>query len=57
MNTNTIIRTDIREYEYKYEYYQRQNKKNLYIYEYKSYKSMTINAHMCYKIQFMVLGL
>ena len=28
----------------------------IYVYGYESYKSMTYNANMCYKIQFMVLG-
>ena len=57
MNTNTIIRTDIRDYEYEYKYYCTQNLKDRYVYGYESYKCRTIIAHMFYKIQYMVLGL
>ena len=53
MNMNTIIRTDICKYEY--EYYRAQ--KSRYAYGYENYKSMTIIAHMCYKIQLIVLCL
>ena len=45
-NMNTLI--DIR----KYEYYQI---KNRCVYGYTIYKSMHISAHMCCKIQFMVI--
>ena len=53
MNMNTIIHTNISKY--KHEYY---HTKYIYIYVfgYKSYKSMKKNAHMWYDIQLMALG-
>ena len=59
MNTNKIILTDICKYKYEYKNYNTKQIKYIYIYVYgyKSHTSMQINAHMCYTIKYMVLGL
>ena len=52
--TNTIIWTDIRNYENNY--FLKINFKKKYVYRFKSYKNMQIYANMCHNIQIMVLG-